>query len=335
MEKILILRFSSIGDIVLTTPVIRCLRKQLPKAEIHFLCKTKFATLLQSNPYLDKVYHFEKDIDNILPQLKDEAYTTIVDLHKNLRTLRLKKSLKIQSHSFHKANWAKWLLVNFKINRLPKAHIVHRYMETIKPLGVSYDGQGLDYFLPQKDRFNITNFGLSQKTPFIAFAIGAAHATKRLPKEKIIAICQAIPHKIILLGGPAEATVGKEIAANSVEVINACGKLNLHQSSDAVRQSALVITPDTGMMHIAAAFRKKIVSIWGSTVPDFGMSPFYPDDNQYQNEYHNQIIEVENLSCRPCSKIGFEVCPKGHFHCMQQIDVQQVKAHVLRLLDKG
>lgn len=332
MKKILLLRFSSIGDIVLTSPVVRCLHKRYPEAEIHFLCKTKFATILKANPYIDKIYGFDKDFNTILPQLKAEAYDVVIDLHKNLRSLRLRKSLDVTSHAFHKANWAKWLMVNFKINQLPKEHIVHRYMATVKPLGVVYDGEGLDYFIPEGQMFNGADFGLAPNEPFLAFVIGAAHATKRLPLEKIKAICSLLPQKIVLLGGPAEQEVGAAVTNSLPKVINSCGKLGLHQSADAIRQASLVISHDTGMMHIAAALRKKVISVWGNTIPEFGMYPFYPEkqSNRGKPALLSEMIEVKELSCRPCSKIGFAQCPKSHFKCMEEIDIEELR----RLIEK-
>ncbi len=336
MKKFLLLRFSSIGDIVLTSPVVRCLRKRYPEAEIHFLCKTKFATLLKATPYLDKIYSFEKDFNAVLPQLKAETYDVVIDLHKNLRSLRLRQSLGVTSYAFHKANWAKWLMVNFKVNRLPEEHIVHRYMATVKPLGVVYDGEGLDYFIPEDQKFDGVAFGIAPKEPFIAFAIGAAHATKRLPLAKIKAICGLLPQKIVLLGGPAEQSVGSEVTNSYPKVINSCGKLSLHQSADAIRQSSMVITPDTGMMHIAAALRKKIVSIWGNTIPELGMYPFYPKEPSKSGKalLLSKVVEVNGLSCRPCSKIGFDQCPKGHFKCMENIDIEEVRKGVEEVLSR-
>lgn len=334
LKKLLILRFSSIGDIVLTTPVIRCLRKRYPKAIIHFLCKTKFANILEANPYLDKIHHFEKDISSILPILRKEGYDVVIDLHKNLRSIRLRKALNVKSYSFHKANWAKWLMVNLKINQLPKQHIVLRYLEATKPLDVSYDGGGMDYFIPKRDIFRPTEFDLAKNEPFIVFAIGAAHATKRLPINQIKAICSKVKQKIVLIGGPGEKDIGKEVTNSISNVINSCGKLSLHQSADAVRQSILVLSHDTGMMHIAAALGKKIVSVWGNTIPEFGMYPYYSGDltfNTFTNK-KSKIIEVKDLSCRPCSKIGFSNCPKGHFKCMNSIDIEEVRQAVLGLL---
>lgn len=315
--KILLLRFSSIGDIVLTTPVIRCLKAQTG-AELHFLTKKSFESLLTPNPFLDKVYSFEREVTEVLPLLKREQYDWVIDLHHNLRSARIKWALGRPARAFHKLNFAKWLLVNFKINRLPPRHIVDRYLDTVADLGVRYDGAGLDYFIPQEQELPAREADPRLEAgQYTAFAIGATHATKRLPPDKIVDVCAAIKQPVVLLGGKAEAMYSSDIAKRAgPHVVDLCGRLSLHQSASLVRQASRVLTHDTGLMHIAAAFRKEIVSFWGSTVPAFGMYPFYPEGISA-----NITLEVNNLSCRPCSKIGFDRCPKGHFNCMNQLDV--------------
>jgi ADP-heptose:LPS heptosyltransferase len=317
--KILLLRFSSIGDIVLTTPVVRCLKKQLG-AELHYLTKDSFASILEANPYVDRVFTFQKEIPgSLIAELKRERYDLIIDLHHNIRTLKLKFKLGRPARSFQKLNWEKWLLVNLKMDKMPALHIVDRYMATTRHLGVQYDGAGLDYFIPKQVTLPISEL---PSIPFIAFAIGATHATKRLPEAKILEICQRSIMPVVLLGGKQEQGIGKRIAlAAGAHVVDLCAKLSLHQSAAVVQQSAKVITHDTGLMHIAAAFRKPIISVWGSTVPEFGMWPFYPTGLEL-----NTSVEVLGLSCRPCSKIGFNRCPKTHFKCMESIDVGQIES---------
>lgn len=317
--KILLLRFSSIGDIVLTTPVARCLKKQLG-AEVHFLTKKAFGPLLSPSPYIDRVFTFEKEIDEVLPLLKAGHYDLIVDLHHNLRSLRLKLALGRPARSFDKLNFEKWLLVNLKVNRLPDVHIVQRYLSTVAHLGVRDDGEGLDYFIPPEEEVAVSDFStLLSEGNYIAFVLGATHATKRLPLDKMIEICRNLDQPVVLLGGKPEQATGDRILGSNV--VNLCGRLSLHQSASFVRQAGKVLTHDTGLMHIAAAFRKKIVSVWGNTVPSFGMYPFYPT-----GIHLNTSIEVEGLSCRPCSKIGFDACPKGHFRCMNDISVPAIIA---------
>ncbi len=315
--KILIIRFSSIGDIVLTTPLVRCVHKQLG-AEVHYLTKKKFKGIVENNPYIKRVWTIEKDVSEISTDLKSENFDYVIDLHKNLRSLKVKRILSTSTFVFHKLNVEKWLMVNFKINRLPHVHIVDRCMKTVEKLGVKNDGLGLDYFIPAKDEVDISIFKLPPQ--YIAFVIGAAHATKRLPPQKIVEMCKGIHLPVLLLGGNEDVKNGQFIETQTLgKVINLCGQLNLNQSASVVRQAKTVITHDTGLMHIAAAFRKDIISVWGNTIPEFGMTPYLPTDN-------SKIFEVTPLKCRPCSKIGFDRCPKGHFRCMNEQNTEGVNS---------
>ena len=311
--KFLIIRFSSIGDIVLTTPVIRCLKRQVPGARVHYVTKYTFHSIVDSNPYIDKIHYYNNDLPALIDELKLENFDYVIDLHHNLRTLKVKRALKKRSFSFRKLNLEKWVYTNFKWNVMPHIHIVDRYMETVKSFGVTNDGAGLDYFIPEHHRLSESDIPASHHAGYIGIVIGAALNTKKLPVEKIISLCQAIDHPIILLGGKEDVKDGETIALiEPVKIYNACGKFNLDESADLVRRAKLIITHDTGLMHIAAAFRKPIISIWGNTVPEFGMSAYV--GNQGSNDTR---FEIRPLYCRPCSKIGYNKCPHGHFRCMK------------------
>jgi heptosyltransferase-2 len=317
--KFLIIRFSSIGDIVLTTPVIRCLKQQVPGAEIHFLTKQDFRSIVDNNPYVDKVMLLEHSFELMVHELKQEKYDCIIDLHHNLRTLRIKKALKVKSYSFNKLNLQKWVRTALRVNILPKVHIVDRYLATVKKFGVRNDGQGLDYFIPADDEIKQSDLPASHLFGYIGLVIGAAHNTKKLPLHKLKELCTRINHPIVLLGGPEDRAMGDEIATiDDVKIYNACGKFKLNESADLVRKAKVIITHDTGLMHIAAAFKKPIISVWGNTVPAFGMTPYYGD---YQNKEERFGI---NIWCRPCSKIGYKKCPLGHFKCMEQQDIERI-----------
>lgn len=314
MKKILVIRFSSIGDIVLTTPVIRCLNTQHPEYAVHYLTKKSFAPLLENNPYIRKVHCIEKDVKEIAEELKAENFDTIIDLHNNLRSLQVKWMLRKPSFVFKKLNFRKWLLVRFKINTMPPLHVVDRYLKTAAPLGITNDGKGLDYFIPEKDEVSLLSLPVIHQSGYIGFVIGAKHFTKQLPVEKIISICKKLREPIVLLGGREDKERGEEIAKIiGQRVYNACGIYNLNQSASLVKQATRIITHDTGLMHIASAFKKEITSVWGNTVPAFGFTP-------YGAAPGSAIVEVTGLPCRPCSKIGYDHCPKGHFKCMREID---------------
>lgn len=325
--KFLIIRFSSIGDIVLTTPVIRCLRKKYPQATIHYLTKKKFATILQSNPYLDKVLLLEDNFNSTLEEIENEEYDYIIDLHHNLRTLRIKNLIRdIPFYSFNKLNIKKWIYTNFKLNTLPHVHIVDRYMATVEKLGVVNDGLGLDYFIPEGEKVKEGDIPFSHLHGYVAVAIGAAHNTKKLPVEKLKELVEKIEHPIILLGGKEDFSNGEQIAeTDAIKIYNACGKFSLNESADIVRNAKIVISHDTGMMHIAAAFKKNILSVWGNTVPSFGMTP-------YKTNY--EVFQVNKLWCRPCSKTGFNKCPLGHFKCMNDQSMDAIARNAETYLRK-
>lgn len=317
--KFLIIRFSSIGDIVLTTPVIRCIKKQLGGAQVHYLTKKSFKGIVENNPYVDKVHVFNDDINDIIAELREQNFDYIIDLHHNLRTLRIKRALKkVPAFSFNKLNFQKWLLTALKINRLPKLHIVERYLATLQTFGVVNDNEGLDYFIPEKDEVPYDDIPASHHAGFIGIVIGAALNTKKLPLEKLKELCKKINHPVILMGGPEDKRDGEVIAeVDKVKIYNSCGKFNLDESADLVRKSKFIITHDTGLMHIAAAFKKRVISVWGNTVPAFGMTAYY---GRY--DIKDTKFEVRGLPCRPCSKIGYDKCPLGHFKCMGQQDLE-------------
>jgi ADP-heptose:LPS heptosyltransferase len=316
--KFLIIRFSSIGDILLTTPVIRCLKTQVEDAEVHYLTKKVYSSILAYNPYIDKLFFLEDSLNKVIHDLKLEEYDYIIDLHHNLRTSIIKARMKPLAFSFKKLNLEKWLMVNFKMNRLPDKHIVDRYLDTLRLFDVQNDGKGLEYFIDPADEINLADLPISHRNGFVGFVIGAKHNTKKLPKEKIASIIKGLQMPVILLGGKDDQEASEFIKNQVGELcFDACGSYNLGQSASLVRQANVIVSHDTGLMHVAAAFKKKIISVWGNTIPEFGMYPYLADSA-------SKIIEIKGLKCRPCSKIGYQSCPKKHFNCMNQIDDGQV-----------
>lgn len=324
--KFLIVRFSSIGDIILTTPVVRMLKNQVENAEIHYLTKKSNRFILEANPYIDKIYEFSDNLTQIVAEINKNEIDYVIDLHNSLRSNTLKRKIHLPVFQVNKINWEKWLMVHFKINRLPDKHIVDRYLETCSVFDLQNDQKGLDYFIPDGERIDLT--GLTT-APFIAIVIGGQHFTKKMPAEKIARICESLSRPVILLGGKEDQKEAEEIIRLcNLKPINACGKYSFHQSASIVSQAAVVITHDTGLMHVAAAFKKRIISIWGNTIPEFGMYPYLTDQQSL-------ISEVKGLSCRPCSKIGYGACPKKHFNCMNQQDIQRIIDHANHLTETG
>lgn len=309
--KILVIRFSSMGDIIYTTPVVRCLKTQLPDAEVHFLTKPAFRYIYDGNPYVDKLLLLKSALSETIAEIKAEKYDYIVDLHNNLRTSIIKLRTGIKSSTYKKQPIRKWLSLKFRLKLVEPIHLVERYMKAVKPLGVKNDGKPIDYYI--KSQHDLAKLlPESHRSDYIAFVIGATHFTKRMPNDKIIEICKMISYPIVLLGGEDVKANGSEIS-NTIgsNVYNACGITSLDESVFLVSKAKRVLGFDTGLTHIAEAFEAPIGSIWGGTVPELlGVQPYMVKEAE--------VIGIE-LPCRPCSKFGLEKCPLGHFKCMKEI----------------
>jgi heptosyltransferase-2 len=321
--KVLVIRFSSIGDIVLTTPVVRCLKHQRPDVQVHYLTKATYGPLLMNNPYIDKSHYLHDDLKQVTEELKKEKFDLVIDLHKNTRTMRVKKALNVKSHSFDKLNIQKWLLVNFKIAAMPDKSIVERYMDTVKELGIKNDGKGLDYFFDDLKRISNKDIPMSHWSGYVGCVIGGSYNTKKLPVEQWKRFCTTVPYPVMLLGGPEDVSEGMEIAAQDpIKIYNSCGKFNINESAELVKIARVVVSNDTGLMHVAAAFQKPVISLWGNTSPEMGMFPYYGFNNLKERVSPLSVImENKTLSCHPCSKLGYSKCPKGHFRCMNDLDM--------------
>ena len=331
LKKVLLIRFSSIGDIVLTTPVVRCIKQQLPDVELHVLTKASYRPIYAANPYINKVYELRGNMKELIAALRKEHYDFVVDLHKNWRSLRIKIALHRPSGSFPKLDFQKFLYTKLKLGSLPNVHIVDRYFKAVEKLGVHNDGQGLDFFFNEGDEMHYEDLPETFREGFVAIVIGGQHATKILPEEKVVEVCNELDAPVILVGGPEDAARGERIKEKVGSYVgNSCGSLTVGQSASLLQLADAVITNDTGMMHIAAALRKPIVSVWGNTVPEFGMYPYLPQDMKPA-----AIVENKILKCRPCDKLGYAKCPKGHFKCMRELDAREIAEKTKAGLSSG
>ncbi len=284
--------------------------------------------MVEANPYLDKIFYLEDSLNDLIKELKKEKYDFIIDLHRNIRTKLIKLRLGIKSKAYDKLRIKRFLYTNFQIDLMPNCHVVDRYFEAAAPLGIQNDGEGLDYFIPEKDEVEYSWLPETHQKGYVAFVIGATGWTKILPFEKMVELCDKINKPIVLVGGQEDFETGDQLEkffnadtndpdideglkklGKKTVIFNGCGKFNLSQSASLVKQAQVVFGHDTGLTHIAAAFKKTVFSIWGGTVPN----NFYP----YGTRFY--LIENKKLNCRPCSKSGRSKCPKGHFKCMKDL----------------
>lgn len=313
-KKILILRFSSIGDLVLITPAIRCISNTFPNAQIHLLCKPQFCNVLANNPYINCILPIESNILKQISNLKSANYDLVLDWQSNFKSRWISLLLNVKTLRFNKLNFKKWLAVRFKtLDVLPQQHIVDRYFKSLESQGVTYDGLGLDFFVNTNSIVCIETEFKIQK-PFVVIGIGASYYTKRISHTKLFELMNWIKWPVILIGGPDDIKTMNHFKSHFPQQIFFKSDFSLHQSASIIQQADWIFSSDTGIMHIAAAFKKPVISLWGNTIPEFGMVPFEPNSQ-------NIILQVKSLECRPCSKLGFASCPRKHFNCMNQINL--------------
>jgi heptosyltransferase-2 len=321
LQKILIIRLSSIGDILLTTPLIRSIKKINPEIQIDFVLKEEFFELVKNNPNLTNIHiytkqSFEKQI--LINTLRSNNYEIVIDLQNNLRSREITRSLHCRILRFKKNSINKFLLVHFKINKLKDApQIPIRYAEAA---GVELDTEGLDFFTD-----NEPDPKLKTDEKYIGLCPGAKHFTKRWPKEYFIEMAKRLEstgYKVVFFGGLEEVELCFEMGNQIENALNLCNTNILQVGSD-MKMCRAIYTNDSGLMHLASAVKVPVIAFFGSTVKEFG---FYP--------YKTKYIELENknLSCRPCTHIGRKSCPKIHFKCMKEIKPELALNNLQNLL---
>tara|TARA_B100001540_G_scaffold312850_1_gene334680 strand:- start:357 stop:1325 length:969 start_codon:yes stop_codon:yes gene_type:complete len=317
--KILIIRYSSIGDIILTTPIIRCLKQQL-NTEIDFLTKENYKSLLTSNPYINKIYALNKDNTELLNVLKSNKYDRIIDLQNNLRSLKIRSQLNVKSNVYLKKNFKRFLLINFGVDLL-KNHVVDRYFESLKNLNVQNDKKGIDYFINGSPE---VNFDTNQD--YIVWCIGGTHENKKLSSTQISEVISHIHLPVILLGGSEDKKLSQQILKEtySENTFDFCGNTSFEESAYLIKKSKLVLTNDTGMMHIASAFNSPILSFWGCTKPSLGFSPYLTKKES--------LTVISPISKKPCSKHG-KYCKQSSEGCIKKISSKMIYDAIKKLLE--
>ena len=317
--KILVIRFSSIGDIILTTPVVRCLKLQT-NAKVHYLTKKKYKSLLYSNDYIDQLFLLDNNFNSLLKQLEYECYDYVIDLHNNLRTKYLKLKLNVKAYSLSKDIIKRFLLINFGANLLNN-HVVERYFKTIKFLNITDDNKGIDFTLNKEEIIDY-NF----KQDYLAWCIGGTYNQKKLSVNQIKEVVEKINIPVVFLGGDKEAFYAQEVVRVSKhqKLVNFCGKLSINQSAYIIKYSKLFLTNDTGLMHIATSFKVPILSFWGCTKPSLGFYTFQP-------KMLSKNIVAKN-STRPCSRHG-NYCRYYKEGCVKTIAPQKIVDNILEMLN--
>ena len=322
-SKVLIIRFNSIGDIVLTSPVVKAL--DYDGYEVHYLAKEAYTSMLYSNPQIEKVWKFKNEFRELIRQLKKEKFDYVVDLHNNYRSFRIKSALSTRCLSLKKPRIKLWLLTNLGIKLFKPRHIVHRYLDVIAPFNIP-----TDHLVPEFYFSNNSAMKRDIKLPdeYIVICISTAYKTKTIPDEKIIELIESIDNQVVLLGGKEDIHRSEQMMLSvKGNPVNLVGKTDIELSAIIISNAQVVITGDTGMMHISTALNRPTISIFGSTHPVLGYTPFKIEENN-----NLQLIENSDLHCRPCTKQGRHKCPRGHFKCMKEIKTESIIEKIKELI---
>lgn len=345
-SKTLVIRFSSIGDVVLTSPLLRVLRSRFPKSQIDFLTRKEYADLVRFNPNVNLTYEFDTSegfagLRRMKKTLKEEGYDLVVDLHNSIRSRFVRSMRGVKAVVVDKRIPERTLLVKFKKNSYAGiVPVADRYLETLGEYGISSDGKGAELHLPDEVLFGVASrvakLHLNRFEHVLGICPFARHATKEWPAERYAEVGRRFVAEkagaVMIFGGKADVPRATALSAalrshaGSERVIDWTGELTLAESAAALQYCDVVVTNDSGLMHMAAAMQRRVVALFGSTVEEFG---FFPPRNT------SVVIEQKDLACRPCSHIGRDTCPEGHFRCMLDTSVESVWKAVLEMMDKA
>ncbi len=330
-SKYLIIRLSSIGDIIISTPICKAIKEANPNAEITFAVNTAFADIIQNNPYIDNLILYNREKSQLKKQKADiiakyGKFDYIIDLQNNRRSRQLRKGLSNKEiehnvRQIDKRRLYKLCLVYLKKQIAPTLHATDNYFNCCEDL---INSRNYDSYVNIDTNIRLSDY-IDNSNKKIAIAPGAAHFTKKLSIDKICEVIDGLKaHNFVILGGKEDISAGEEIVRRtSANVINLCGKLKLSGTASIIKQCDCILCNDSGLMHIASACRKPIVAIFASTVKELGFTPLY-------NEY--TLIENTSIPCRPCSHIGKDECPKGHFQCMNTLNTKDIISAIVNKL---
>lgn len=335
--KILVIRLSSMGDILLSTPLLRQIKARYDKSEIDYVVKKRFADLLRFNPYINRLLEFDEgdmqnDLGALRKQLKVKRYDAVLDLHNNWRSNYLRLGLNAKyTKQIHKDKLRQICLVYMKKNRYGTiTSVPFRYLQVGRDLEIADDGKGLEIYWDHecenevKDLFRKKNFD-GESRSYICIAPGAGFFTKRWPVEYFQSLVKMIQQqsgdKVVIMGGTEDRYL-HDIFPSGDRVLNLSGELKLLHSAVILSRAKGLVVNDTGLMHMATAVNTPVVAIFGCTVEELGFFPF---------RGKSCVVQVEKLYCRPCSHIGRKKCPENHFRCMREIQPERVCNELIKL----
>ena len=336
----MIIRLSAMGDVLLTTPLIRMLKKRFPGVTIEFIVKAQYAPLIQSNPHIDRVWMFSpeqgfSEIWRHVHRMRSAGYDAVVDLQSNIRSWLLRTfSGARRKFRYRLGRGRRYFLVRFGMHRNESySPIPMRYLATVSSWGIEDDGLGLEFVVEKDAKQSVSSHlaeaGMNDNEKIVVLAPGATHWTKRWPAGYFAEVgdhFSRMQKRVILVGGEMDREVCGcvERSMNSL-VLNLAGRLSIQETAALLDVSTLLVSNDTGVMHMGAALGKPVVAVFGPTTHHLGFFPFRTPS----------IVVERPVHCRPCSFHGTERCPQNHFQCMKQIHSSDVIRAAETLLERN
>lgn len=338
VRSFLLVRLSSLGDVVLSTHLPRLIRNRFPNSKIFVATSLNYSEVFAYNPYVDEVLLVDTSLSasesaNIFREQVHPVFDVVVDLQNNIRSRALRKGLGKQYTTYPKHRLEKLLLVHAKKFPLRTTHVTQRYLSALEQFNVIDDGKGLELWLPNelsKQDYPPRAKSHSTFTKNVALVPGAKHPTKQWAKEQWVNLAEELyslyQSGVVLVGGESEYALCKwieqELSQKAIPVTNCANSTSIVSTAKNLDECSLVISNDSGVMHIAAARNIPQIAIFGSTVTHFGFAPV---------NKHSVVVENNVLSCRPCTHIGKASCPKGTMECLTSITPQQVLSAITQL----
>ncbi|MBR9975165.1 MAG: lipopolysaccharide heptosyltransferase II [Bacteroidetes bacterium] len=324
LRKVLVLRLSSIGDVILATPMLRAIKRRFPECLVDMVTRREFGELLTGNPHIDRLHLLDTaegraGLRALNLALMSERYDAVFDLHNNFRSRTIRNGLSSNVHIIRKRGVRRLLLYRFKWNTYREiVPVPERYMETTARYGVKADAEGPRLYPDDGTRLSarlkLRAAGADPARPSVGLCPGAMHFTKRWPAEHFVGLARLLVaegERLLLLGGTADHEAAAAIARLAPEhITDLTGRLTLMETAAAMEYCRVVVANDSGLMHMATAMSRPVVALFGGTVREFGFFPYHAS---------SVVLEVEGLRCRPCSHIGRDRCPEGHFACLRGI----------------
>lgn len=336
-KRILIIQTAFLGDVILSTPLIRALRERFPDSFISFLLIPETKKVLENNPHLNEIIVYDKrkkggmgGFLDIKRKIKEREFDLSVIPHRSLRSALLAYISRIPERIGFDRSAGSFLFTH-RIVYQPYAHEVDRNLSLLASFNKYLKDRAPELFPSTEDfsyaRKLLLDSGIWEEAKIVGIAPGSVWATKRWLPDRFAEVADLLVNKmgakVVFLGSEDDLALCEKIAKLMTEKsVNLAGKTDVLQSAGIISFCKVILSNDSAPVHLASAMKSPVVAIFGSTIPEFGFAPY--------GEGH--LIIEKKMECRPCGIHGRIKCPKKHFRCMKEITTKEVFQAVKSLL---